>query len=179
MKDFLDANVIKIIITVVIIVLFQIISYVLNRLIKNYSGLTSVNRARTLLIKKIVNLIITIFLIIILLTLWGVNPQNLLIALSSVFAVIGVALFAQWSILSNITAGLVLFFSQQLRIGDTITVLDKDFPVTAKVEDIRAFYIYLRGEDKQLYIYPNNLLLQRGISIVYAKKKLKEVPKTE
>jgi small-conductance mechanosensitive channel len=168
MKDFLDANVIKIIITIVIILLFQIIQYVLNRFLQPYLN----SRTQSVLAKKTINFIFTAILIIILIALWGVNPQNILISLSSIFAVIGVALFAQWSILSNITAGLVLFFAQQLKIGDKIQILDKDFPIIAEVEDIRSFYIYLRGEDKQLYIYPNNLLLQKGISIVNSKKQI-------
>ncbi len=125
------------------------------------------------------NFIFIITLITILITLWGVRPQNILIALSSIFAVIGIAFFAQWSILSNVTAGLVLFFSQQLKIGDTIKILDKDFPVVAEVEDIKSFYVHLRGEDNQRYIYPNNLLLQKGISIIDSKKRISEVSKTE
>ncbi len=45
--------------------------------------------------------------------------------LSSIFAVLGVALFAQWSILSNLTASVLIFFVFPYRIGDRVKVSDK------------------------------------------------------
>ena len=67
--------------------------------------------------------------LIILIVLWGVDTKNIFLTLSSVFAVVGIALFAQWSVLSNITAGVILFFSSAYRIGNYIKILDKDLPV--------------------------------------------------
>ena len=89
-----------------------------------------------------------------------------IIALSSITTVVGVAMFAQWSILSNITSGIILFFFFPFRIGDVIQVHDKDFPIQAEIEDIKAFHIYLKTTDGQRITYPNNLLLQKGISII-------------
>jgi small-conductance mechanosensitive channel len=82
------------------------------------------------------------------------------------FAVVGVAAFAQWSILSNVTAGIVLFFSYPFKIGDKIRIHDKDFPIEAEIEDIKAFYILLKSNEGELITFPNNLLMQKGISIV-------------
>ncbi|MCE1154937.1 MAG: mechanosensitive ion channel family protein [Bacteroidales bacterium] len=79
---------------------------------------------------------------------------------------IGVALFAQWSVLSNVTAGVILFFSPAYRIGNYIRILDKDMPTEAKIEDIFAFYTHLRTRDGELQIFPNNLLLQKAIQIM-------------
>jgi uncharacterized membrane protein len=42
----------------------------------------------------------------------------------------------------------------------------EDFPVIAEIEDIGAFYISMINKEGELVIYPNNLLLQKGISIV-------------
>jgi small-conductance mechanosensitive channel len=80
--------------------------------------------------------------------------------------VLGVAMFAQWSILSNITSGIILFFSFPFKIGDHIRIHDKDFPIEAEIEDIRAFHLYLKSKDGEMITYPNNLLLQKGISII-------------
>jgi small-conductance mechanosensitive channel len=77
-----------------------------------------------------------------------------------------VAKFTQWSILSNITSGIVLFFSFPFKIGDVIRIHDKDFPIEGEIEDIRAFHIYLKTKDSEMIIYPNSLLLQKGISII-------------
>ena len=174
MNEFFDANLARIITTAVVIILYFVVRYALKRIMTRYSQRTSVSRTSMALIKRTLIFILAITAIIIIATVWGVRPQNIFLTLSSIFAVIGVALFAQWSLLSNITAGFVLLFSLQLRIGDTIKILDKDFPVIAEVEDIRTFYIYLRGEDKERYVYPNNILLQKGISILYHRSKQNE-----
>jgi len=174
MKEFFDTNLIRIIGTILVLILYPIIHYLLNKLVKRYSEIASISKTRTVITKKSMNLSLAIAALIIIITIWGVKPQNIFLTLSSIFAVIGVALFAQWSILSNITAGFVLFFSLQLKIGDTIKILDKDFPIVAEVEDIKLFYIYLRDEDGQRCIYPNNLLLQKGISVIDKKKATSE-----
>jgi small-conductance mechanosensitive channel len=108
-------------------------------------------------------------LIIALIFIWGVQPQNLWVAFSSIFAVLGVALFAQWSILSNITSGIILFFSAPYRIGDVIKIHDKDYPIEAEIIDIKGFHTYLKTEEGESIVYPNNLLLQKGISVIEAK----------
>ena len=78
-------------------------------------------------------------------------------------------MFAQWSILSNITSGVILFFFFPFRIGDTIKIHDKDFPIQAEIEDISAFHVNLKTIDGERITYPNNLLLQKGISIIVNK----------
>lgn len=73
---------------------------------------------------------------------------------------------AQWSILSNITSGIILFFSFPYKIGDFIFIHDKDFPIEAEIEDIGAFHVYLKTKEGEMIVYPNNLMLQKGISIL-------------
>jgi small-conductance mechanosensitive channel len=97
-----------------------------------------------------------------------VNIREIGLILSSVFAVIGVAMFAQWSILSNVTAGIILFFSFPFKIGDRIQILDKDLESsgTYLIEDIRAYHLHLRKENGQLVTYPNNLMLQKAVCVI-------------
>ncbi len=105
----------------------------------------------------------------ILVAIWGVSPHNMLIAVSSVFAVIGVALFAQWSLLSNMTAGILVFFNTPFRIGDRIRIMDKDIPIEAEIIDIHTFYTHLRTDEGELIVYPNSLLMQKGITVMNEK----------
>jgi small-conductance mechanosensitive channel len=79
---------------------------------------------------------------------------------------VGVASFAQWSILSNITAGIILFFSYPFKIGDRIKIHDKDFPIEGEIDDIKAFYVILKSSEGEMVTYPNNLLMQKGISVL-------------
>jgi small-conductance mechanosensitive channel len=107
--------------------------------------------------------------VISLIVIWGVQKNDILITLSSIATVVGVAMFAQWSILSNITSGIILFFSFPFKIGDVIKVHDKDFNIEAEIIDINAFHTDLITQDGERIVYPNNLLLQKGISIVKPK----------
>ena len=158
---------IKIIISAAfVIVVYPVIRFIINKLIVNVAKLNLYNKAHSKMIKKTLNILNIFVIATVLISIWGVDTKNLLVALSSVFAVIGVALFAQWSILSNITAGIVIFFSLQFRIGDKIKIHDKDFPIEATIKDLKAFHVYLETNDGEKITYPNNLILQRGISLI-------------
>lgn len=92
----------------------------------------------------------------------GIQYSQLSVFLSSVFAVIGVALFAQWSILSNITSSLIIFFAFPYRVGDVIRIVDKDDDLSGIIEEISLFHvIILRGD--ALITYPNSLMLQKAV----------------
>jgi small-conductance mechanosensitive channel len=116
-------------------------------------------------VKHIIMILLNIIFIFTIAMIWGVDPNNLLLGLSSVFAFIGVALFAQWSVLSNITAGLVMFFNAPFRIGDRIRIIDKDLPIVATIESIQTFYTHIRTDDNELIVIPNSLFLQKIVSI--------------
>jgi small-conductance mechanosensitive channel len=98
--------------------------------------------------------------------IFGAQLKDLALLFSSVFAVIGIALFAIWSILSNITSGVIMFFSFPYKVGDKIQIHDKDFPIEAIIEDIRAFQLHLRLDNGNLVTYPNNLMLQKAVTLV-------------
>ena len=104
--------------------------------------------------------------VIAIIIIWGVQTKDIFIAFSSIATVVGVAMFAQWSILSNITSGIILFFSFPYKIGDYIFIHDKDFPIKAEIEDIGAFHVYLKTQQGEIIVYPNNLMLQIGITIL-------------
>ncbi len=101
---------------------------------------------------------------------WGMENEGFWVALGSTFAVVGVALFANWSILSNITASFILYFSFPFKIGDRIRIHDKDLPVTATISDIKGFFTLLITAEGEVITYPNNLLLQKGVSILQEDK---------
>jgi small-conductance mechanosensitive channel len=39
--------------------------------------------------------------------------------------------------------------------------------VEGEIMDVKAFYIILQSSDGELITYPNNLLMQKGISVIY------------
>jgi small-conductance mechanosensitive channel len=169
METFVNKYIIEEVSTFVVVLLFFILKYIIFKLVKRFGRLSQVIEHRTNLVIKYFNILLVFVLIIALIFIWGVQPQNLWVAFSSIFAVLGVALFAQWSILSNITSGIILFFSAPYRIGDVIKIHDKDYPIEAEIIDIKGFHTYLKTEEGESIVYPNNLLLQKGISVIEAK----------
>jgi small-conductance mechanosensitive channel len=152
--------------TGILLVVFISLRLITTKLVKRYAKSSHTLEHRTNLVIKYIHLFINILGFIALVLIWGVQTKDIFIALSSITTVVGVAMFAQWSILSNITSGIILFFSFPFKIGDIIKIHDKDFPFEAEIEDIGAFHVYLKTHEGEKVIYPNNLLLQRGISIM-------------
>jgi small-conductance mechanosensitive channel len=155
------------IITIITLVTYFISKALTVKIVRRFAKSNEVLEHRANLVIKYINLLIGMlssYLLIII--AWGVKKEQILLFISSVFAVVGVASFAQWSILSNVTAGIVFFFSYPFKIGDKIRIHDKDFPIEAEIEDIKAFYILLKSNEGELITFPNNLLMQKGISIV-------------
>lgn len=157
---------VKIISSAIIIIAAIIIRYIIIKVIRKYAKVSAKIESRTNHIIRVCTIFTNSGCLLTLIIIWGVDPRNLLVALSSIFAIIGVALFAQWSMLSNVTAGIIIFFTAPFRIGDYIRIIDKDTPLEAWIEDIYSFYTHLRTKDGCLHIYPNSLLLQKGISIL-------------
>jgi small-conductance mechanosensitive channel len=151
--------------TAVVIFLVIMLRLIIAKLVRSFTKKSERIEHRTRLIIKYIDLLINILATISLIIIWGVQTKDIFVAISSIATVIGVAMVATWSILSNITSGIILFFAFPYTIGDFIVVHDKDFPIEAEIEDIGAFHIYLRTVKGELIVYPNNLLLQKGVSI--------------
>ena len=156
----------EVIATAILILLVIVLRIVTTKLVHRYARLYSIMEHRTNLVVKYIHILIGILAIVAAIIIWGVQKDDIFLTLSSVTTVVGVAMFAQWSILSNITSGIILFFFFPFRIGDVIQVHDKDFPIQAEIEDIKAFHVYLKTDKGEYITYPNNLLLQKGISII-------------
>jgi small-conductance mechanosensitive channel len=155
--------------TGLVIIIVILLRLIVSKAVKSYSRSHTGIEKRTNLVIKYIHLLINILAVISLIVIWGVQKNDILITLSSIATVVGVAMFAQWSILSNITSGIILFFSFPFKIGDVIKVHDKDFNIEAEIIDINAFHTDLITQDGERIVYPNNLLLQKGISIVKPK----------
>lgn len=173
MKEFINEHYNELIYSLIVLIVILILKFLFTTAIRKVSKISDYNPVRTNLILKFTNIALTIIAVVILTLIWSVNYQDLGVMLSSVFAVIGVALFAQWSILSNITAGVIIFFSFPFKIGNTIRILDKELldPNNSDldkfvIEDIRAFHLHLRRSNGEILTYPNNLVLQKGVILI-------------
>ena len=152
--------------TIVALVIFMILRYLVNTIIDNIGKTSEFAESRTQLVKKYIDYFIYMLALLVIISIWGIKPEQIFLFISSVLTVIGVAFFAQWSILSNITAGIILFFSSPFKIGNVIKIMDKDYPIEAKIIDIRSFYTLLKTAKGEEITFPNNLLLQKGVVVM-------------
>ncbi len=163
---FLDIKVIESIISLLLItVLKLIINYFISKTVVK----SLLNKTRGKLVRKILNFTLTILLILLLLIIWGVDQSELVLFMTSVLTVIGVALFAQWSLLSNLTAGVILFFNHSVKLDDTITIMDKDYELEGRIVDIGYFFITLKTKEGDQITLPCNVFLQKTIKKKVAK----------
>ena len=151
--------------TLALIAVLYIIRFVVGRIILRRIKHLEFSRERRVMIVKVVGLLLFITFSVVMLAIWGVEPDDLLLFVSSLGTVLGVAFFAQWSILSNITASLILFFNHPVRIGCYIKILDKDNPVEGNVLDITSFFIKVRDVSGNDIMVPTAVVLQKSISL--------------
>ena len=156
-------------ITVIILLITRILSI---KAIRKVGRLSAMDSVRTRLIIKYVIIGHSLLLVAALAFIWGINIRDLGLIVSSVFAVLGVALFASWSILSNVTAGVILFFSFPYKIGDRIRIQDKELEEGSEfiIEDIRAFHVHLRKPNRELVTYPNSLFLLKAVTLMHTEE---------
>jgi len=131
--------------------------------IRRLGALKSVAQVRINYLLKTANIaLFAVFVFVVCLVL-GLGYSDVSLFLSSAFAVVGIAFFAQWSILSNITASMVIFFGFPYRVGDAIKVTDADFDLSGTVEEISLFHVLIRTPAGNIVTYPNSLILQKPV----------------
>ena len=152
----------KLIVAVCIVLAF-IISIKVSSLFLNKIGVgKAVSVYRLKYITKTIHIALLLLYSAVLITFLSIEYSQVFIFLSSIFAVLGVALFAQWSILSNITASLIIFFGFPYRVGDYVKIIDKEGDVSGIIEEISLFHVIIKKGDEQVS-YPNTLLLQKPV----------------
>jgi len=153
--------------TIVIILVYLALRFTINKIVDRTVERSMMNKARGKIIKKAIYLTILTICLTTVLVIWGIEQSEIVVFIGSVLAVIGIALFAQWSILSNITSGILIFFNHSVKLEDTITIIDKDYAVEGRVSDIGLFFVILKTKEGEHISVPNNVFIQKMI-----KKKL-------
>ncbi|WP_299523883.1 mechanosensitive ion channel domain-containing protein [Winogradskyella sp.] len=166
MTKFFETYQSEIIYTVIVLFVLFIVRKIIVLSVKRIGKRSGTTEARANLIGRYATVTLVLLALLIEAFILGFETRDITLIFSSVFAVIGIALFAIWSILSNVTSGVIMFFSFPYKVGDKIKIHDKDYPVEAIIEDIRAFQLILREDNGDLVTYPNNLILQKAVTLV-------------
>ncbi|WP_425388376.1 mechanosensitive ion channel domain-containing protein [Alteromonas confluentis] len=151
--------------TVVMLLLYLLMTrFAIPRLEKNVekSKLKSSSAVKGLFTARILSATVTLALILI---AWGVDISGLLVLSTSILTLLGVALFANWSLISNITAYFILLTNVTYRRGNYVRILDGDNFIEGFIADINLFSTRLVTQDRETVLYPNNLILTRPVLV--------------
>lgn len=162
----------NIVFTIVAIVIAILISRSSTFFIEKIGIKNSILPKRVYYVIKFTQIIITLLTLLSFTIIWNMEFGGIMIFASSIFAVIGVALFAQWSILSNLTASIIIFFTFPARVGERIKIVDGDNSISGEIKEISLFQIEIIDEDKNVVLYPNNLFIQKPIIKLSSKQKV-------
>ena len=168
---------VQLIISVSVIILYFIISGralpLLHQVIAHSKLKAEMNKRAAV----VFHILLVLLLIVVLSVVWGVDIRGLLVLASSMIAVVGVALFAAWSLLSNITAFFILLGQKAFAEGMEVRVVDGGNYLEGRIVEINLFSTVLRTKDNEQVVYPNNLLISRPV-IVFPKKSRKALSQT-
>ncbi|WGK65084.1 mechanosensitive ion channel domain-containing protein [Croceiramulus getboli] len=156
----------KIIESLVALMVLLLVRYAAARLIVRRYRNANFDITRKELTIKLINVLFFVILGFGLAGIWGLTGAQIFAYITSVLTILGVAFFAQWSLLSNITSGLILFFNHPMKLGDYIEIVDKDFPMEGRVENITLFFLHLRNKDNQVYTLSNSMVVQKTMRIM-------------
>jgi small-conductance mechanosensitive channel len=145
------------------LIAFYLTTKLLNKIVRDTAVRRTLGNLRVLHVTRLMNIAMTFLCLVVMCLLLGLGYSEISVFLSSIFAVVGIALFAQWSILSNVTASMIIFFSFPYQVGDRIRILDKDDDMSGEIEEITMFHVLLRRTDGNLMSYPNSLILQKAV----------------
>ncbi|MFV0574832.1 MAG: mechanosensitive ion channel domain-containing protein [Vibrio sp.] len=160
-------------ITAIVLVLYPMLRRIPAKVfLRSMSGNISPHRKQRA--RLLLNTITSIVLIFLLLMLWGIELRGLLVVGSSMFALLGVALFAGWSLLSNLTSFLILFAQNDTRIGHWVKVIDGANFIEGEIVEMGFMTVQLRTVDGNVVHYPNNLFMTRPVVVLKKKPELKE-----
>lgn len=154
---------IQLIETAVLVASILGLKLLMRQYVNNWWNKLEMDLKRKQISNRIVNLFLTLIVLVALAAIWNIEREQLLVFFTSVVTVIGIAFFAQWSHLSNITSSLIIFFNHPVKIGQRLRIHDKDFDIEGVMVDMSFFFVYIQSDEGNLYTIPNNVFLQKTI----------------
>jgi small-conductance mechanosensitive channel len=143
---------------------YFVVKSMIKRLVRKIGQEKRIAMRRVQYVQFILTGFWTIVTLAILGVITGFSYKDVGLIFTSIFAVLGVALFAQWSILSNVTASVIVFFFFPYHVGDHVKVIDGDNTIEGIILEITLFHVILKFEETHI-TYPNSLVFQKAVVI--------------
>lgn len=168
----------KILIGIALMMGAMILNQALGRTVRHLGKKKHVARDRMFYIQKTLQFFIFITVLLLMAVVFGLNYAQFGFVVSSIFAVIGIALFAQWSILSNVTASIIIFFFFPYRVGDHVSIREDKEVLEGEIVEITLFHLLIQREEGDILSYPNSLVFQKAI-IIKPRNRRKKISKQD
>jgi small-conductance mechanosensitive channel len=156
--------IVKIAIGVGLLLAYIIVVSIKGYLVRRYARGKHIEAERTALVNRLITAFLFIGLVVAQAITWGVHLSGLYVFVTSFFAMVAIGFFAVWSVLSNITSSVLIFFLFPYKIGDYIQVVGDD--ISGRITDITLFHLIVENEDKSVVTIPNNVVIQKSIRIL-------------
>ncbi len=160
MNDFISTTlVIQLLLSAGVILIDLLMQKLSQRAIDSFVQKNQMSQTRNLAMHKTKTVVLHLAALLSLIVVWGVSFENAWVSIAGFLGLIAIGFFAVWSILSNIFAGVMLFFYRPFKIDDEIEILPEG--ISGRVKDINGFFVILLDEDRRLVHIPNNMIYQR------------------
>jgi len=161
MMDWLEGNFVQVMVTLGIVATYGVLDRIsatrLEALFEK--GRFKEDAAQSAI--RIARLLTGVAGLLVLTVVWGIELRSFIVVAGTALTLLGVALFAAWSLLSNVTAYFILLFHPSFRRGQFVRILDADNYAEGYIADISPFSVRLITESRETILYPNNMILGR------------------
>ncbi len=141
------------------------ITYLLFFILKRYAKRTrdkfGFKQTRYLAAKRFLSICSFGFILIGLILVWNVDIRHAWTAVTGILALVAVAFFAVWSLIGNILAGVLLYFTSPFKVDDHIEIMPDG--IKGQVLMIYTFYTVLVDVDSNYIMVPNSIFFQRFV----------------
>lgn len=122
-----------------------------------------IRKSRYFAIRRMITIASILLNVGLLLLVWDISLHNVWVSLTGILAVTAIAFFAIWSLVGNILAGVILYFTSPFKIEDEIEVMPDE--ICGTVLAINTFYTVLLDENGGYINIPNSLFFQKYIRV--------------
>ena len=146
---------------------FQLVGYVLKRIARRTQDRYHIRQSRYFTLRRLISITVLWVTAVVLILIWNVNIKHAWVSFTSFFALVAIAFFAVWSLIGNILAGVIIYFTSPFKIDDVIEVMPDE--IRGTVLAINTFYTVLQDEEQNYINVPNSLLFQKYIRVKRSK----------
>ncbi|GLI57804.1 hypothetical protein PM10SUCC1_33180 [Propionigenium maris DSM 9537] len=161
----------NVLVTLIILVGMYLLNNLVKKIVISFGQRNKLGEERVFRAVRFINFFVAVVVASGLLLVWGVHPKEFFLIVVTVFTIMGTAFFAAWSNLSNISSGVILFFSYDLRIGDRIKIGIGEDVTIGRVKEMNLFHVEVRTDEGDTVIQPNNLMIHQKITIMKGRRR--------